>query len=242
MAPSEIMVRSVQQFIDEVESFGLEDTTVFRGQREDWKLLPLIARVTPRQDRADDEMRMVKSLKRNIQQFVSSPPDNDWDLLAIAAHHGMATRLLDWTANPLAALYFAVAEPAESSDLNAVVWCFSPDPEDVLTDFQSKSPFQPGRTKLFQPNSVTTRIRVQSGYFSVHNTVKKTSRFVPMQSIKQLKGKLRKIEIESNVFSDMRDMLDRFGINRASLFPDLDGLCKHLTWSNTLMTDEPSLD
>ncbi len=233
------IISTLQEYLSEIDIFGGDDNTLYRGQREDWELVPKIARITPRSTIADDEKNMVTSLRRQVQQYVDSPPQNDWDLLAIAQHHGMATRLLDWTRNPLAALFFAVENPAANKSKNAVVWCFQPDSEDYVDDLEASSPFTPGRTRVFIPNTVTSRIRVQSGYFSVHNKSGTAKKFVSLQSNKRLKNKLNKIVISPKYFSDFRYMLDHCGINRASLFPDLDGLCNHLTWSNSTYADEP---
>ena len=231
-------ISTLKTFLAKIEDLALADSTLFRGQRDDWDLLPKIARINPRYSALDDEKQMVASLRRQVRQFINHEPRNDCDLLALPQHHGMATRLLDWTRNPLAALFFAVAEPARKKT-NAVVWFFQPEEADFVADFETIYPFSMGGTRIFVPNTVTAGIRVQSGFFSVHSRSWKLDRFVPLQRNRLMKSKLHKIEIAPRHFSDLRYMLDQCGINRASFFPDLDGLCQYLTWSHSKLEDEP---
>jgi hypothetical protein len=216
-----------------------EDSVLFRGQREDWPLLPRIALVKPRTTLLVDEKKMVHAFRREgVAHFPPALSANDWDLLAIAQHHGMATRLLDWTKNPLAALWFAIKKPAEDRSKDAVVWVYCPTDDDYVKDFQHTSPFAGNRTYVFEPRHITPRIKAQDGVFTAHKYLTKGHRFIPFEKNAAQKAKLQKVLIAPSRFDELRYQLDRCGIHDASLFPDLDGLAKRVEWSHTLYADE----
>ena len=228
---------TLSQYIEIIEKNCGHDNWLFRGQQEDWPMLPKIARIVTRQDRLEDEQRMISDFRRQIGQYASVQPANDWDLLSIAQHHGMATRLLDWTLSPLVALWFAVERPALDATKSAIVYMFKYNRNDLVSHPDKVSPFALGKTLFFVPYTVTNRIRVQRGYFSVHRQTKKWN-WVSLQKNQAFKSRLSKVEIAPKDFPSLRYALDQCGINRASMFPDLDGLCSYLTWSYSLDKDE----
>jgi hypothetical protein len=112
-----ISINSVETLITELKSNGnIPENTLFRGQEEDWDLVPKISRIVFREkDYRKTELKMLNDFKRFSLPYLKTIPKNDWDWLALAQHHGMATRLLDWTTNPLAALWFTVKKPTNSN-------------------------------------------------------------------------------------------------------------------------------
>lgn len=52
---------------------------------------------------------MLDAFKRRARPYIDQIPQNDFEWMFVAQHHGLPTRLLDWSTSPLVALYFAVA-------------------------------------------------------------------------------------------------------------------------------------
>ena len=235
--PKKIKIKSFSQYVNYVESNCFNESVLFRGQREDKPLLPKIARVSLNGSTTEIETKMVKEFKRKSIPYLEHQPTNEWDWLALMQHHGLATRLLDWSLNPLAGLWFAISKPATNND-SGVVWVFNTSISNLVDTTSSASPFEGKRTRVFQPNHVTRRIVSQSGWFTVHKLINNSKKFIPLERNAIYKKQLTKVIIPANKFSDMRFQLDRFGINSSSLFPDLDGLCSNIEWINSTLKDE----
>jgi type I restriction enzyme M protein len=150
-----------------------EDNFIFRGVKKvSFTLKPAIGRVKTITDKnlsVIDEKLILKLFKQKAYQFIKSHIDNDLELLAIAQHHGIPTRLLDWTKNPLVALYFAVNECFESNEKNEdsliYVYNIGKNKTDIEKEFK---PFSINNVERFIPRYYDPRIIAQSGQFTVH--------------------------------------------------------------------------
>jgi hypothetical protein len=97
-------------------------TWLFRGQAaKKWPLSPSAGRdqcVGSAGYRRADEYNLVKDFIREAKRYVESGfSELEW--LALAQHHGLPTRLLDWSTNPLVAAWFA-CEKEENTDDSVV--------------------------------------------------------------------------------------------------------------------------
>jgi hypothetical protein len=237
-------VESLPDFVALVKDIAEQDLLLCRGHREvDRKLTPTLARLqlrAPHPSLPHLERRLVRDFERQSVPYLSRALDGPWDVLAVAQHHGLATRLLDWTANPLAALWFAVREEPTSREHDrrndGAVWFVEPSDGDIVED--GASPFDLTDTKFFRPRHLNARIVAQQGWFSAHALDGEIDRFIGLDPASGYAGQLKAVTIPAGCFADVRGDLDRLAVNQASMFPDLDGLSRHLNWLDSVMADE----
>lgn len=149
-------------------------------------------------------------------------PTNEWECLAIAQHHGLRTRLLDWSLNPLVGLYFATLD-ADFLDSGQDGVLYVLEARDVIAP-DRVAVDAVDRVAVFFPLGRTHRVIQQRGAFTYHPdpTVSLTSLLPP--------GQLQGYSIPADAKRTLRIALDRLGVNEETLFPDLEGFSRRVNW------------
>ena|SRR2546430_13426045 len=172
---------------------------------------------------------MLDRFKKESFPFLQNlRPDTDFDWLSIAQHYGLPTRLLDWTGNALAALWFAVASDPGPGVTEGVVWVLEVEPKNEKKPSRNESPFELNRTYIFQPFHIDRRIAAQVGWFSIHRYSEERGKFYALDNIKLYKPNIQRYPVPIAAFDKLRAELRLVGVTQATIFPDLAGLCAEI--------------
>ncbi|HWH69157.1 MAG TPA: FRG domain-containing protein [Candidatus Sulfotelmatobacter sp.] len=247
-------IQSIEQFLNEIKRFaGRGDYRLyFRGHGvPTGALVPSIGRKHYYLGRSicfdeQAERQLLGQFRRHAYEHFGRIA-SEWETLFLARHYGLPTRLLDWTSNPLVALYFAAFYENEalvcSTDapepgtvklnLDGTVWAIQRAREiaelDVFT--AQRSPLDIPGIKLVYPFNPTPRMTAQSGFFTLHgdpwtDMVTDAGRPYPAADLDVIK--LIKWQVKSQHKTGIVLELERLAINSRTLFPDLEGLARGL--------------
>lgn len=218
----------VSNLLEQAGTYGC----IFRGQRESsWKLIPGIGRSNISHDTEASIYFDYKTMAGPLLPEDISP----WSLAISMQHHGLPTRLLDWTDSFAVALFFALREGKG----NPCVWVLDPyllnetlsgdlalyGLRDIDGDYETlfidKDKKLSAPVVVAAPNRNHPRAHSQKSLFTIHSDASTSLDVIAPKAV-------RKIEIPSDAIPGAKKFLLLAGISEASLFPDLDGLAREI--------------
>ena len=235
----------------ERESLDFEEgeECFFRGHQEwMWDLAPTLLRhckergLKKASNIRDFEASLYFEFRARARELHDNSP-TEWDILFSMRHHGVATRLLDWTETLGVAVFFALRSATDDS--RPCVWLLNPyalnekswevrdlvAPEylpqgdyefsDYLVDYTDDAGFDWDEPVALYPVQRNARLHAQRGFFTIHGEdIRPLDKIVP--------SFVKRVELPSEAWRDARVFLRDAGIDEFLMFPDLDGLARHL--------------
>lgn len=220
------------------------DMHLYRGQPDSYPLLPKLFRTRQKPARVLRlEEGLLHAFKNDCPYLLPSRPDNDWDWLSLGQHFGLPTRVLDWTRNPLNALFFALDTDGIGTCPTVFVYHAS-EKQVADEEYRNKhSPFRNNETKIFQPGWHSPRVAVQAGWHTVHrvhDNEKRGEHFVPLNDMKFHRGRMDKIRIEPMAADAIRRELAEMGIRHATVYGELGAVCRALAREHGIQLETPA--
>ncbi|KGJ91941.1 FRG domain-containing protein [Colwellia psychrerythraea] len=216
-----------------------DDEVIYRGQsNENWLMIPSIGRFenipTAKFERFSwkyIEEDMIHAFQKKAIPYLKSEaiPNNHFEWLILAQHHGLPTRLLDFTTNPLKALFFAVEDIGVNED-GVLLKAHYNNWWSRITEIFNKID-DDKRLAVYFPDHTNHRIISQEGCFTIFPLPENMEKFHDIKNSKMYKHGFESLDsfiIPYEAKSKIRAQLRKLGIAHHTIYPGLDGLCTEI--------------
>jgi hypothetical protein len=251
-------IKSTGQFHEVIREHKNEEGSgwVFRGQadgskppvptagREQYFVPPTNRQTNPWFDDYDDLYRF-RVWQHEVHPYVATLPSSDLEALAFAQHHGLATRLLDWTEHPLVAAFFAVRDeptkdggilfhlPIDYADPTLKLPVKDPPPTGHgFQDLDAAVTFGGVSGTLLRTRYFDSRMLNQRGCFTIHCPPDRA--LGPYDEDDGPGCTVKKYVVPASIKEEMQDYLNELGVNDAFVYPDIDGVSWKVNWRTRL--------
>lgn len=243
-------IKSLSEFIEFVNNQEQRHIAqwLFRGHSDNsYKLVPSLFRIDREKSWAHwdrIEEYIMQQFEKESKPYIKSVPTNKIELLTMAQHYGLPTRLLDWSTNPLVALYFAVEDYKNNKD--ADLWLYGlASTNNCLEEstWVAKKIDLPGNIceNIIFPSHIDSRITNQSGCFTIHEIPEKDNPFIPINESPRIFDTFIKVTINKNKKRDILNELYLVGIHRGFIYPGLEGLTSKIKFEIETMHSRKTL-
>lgn len=206
-----IMIVTLEDYLRHINGFS--DVFFYRGLSDiSYDLIPAAGRfgIADESTQKQFEQQLLSDFRLKAPLYSDVSPENDLEWMILAQHHGIPTRLLDWSFNPMVALFFAVENAKETDAVIYESYKSSGQLNPVsYSDIFSEAVF----TQII-PNRTLNRYAHQESLFTI----------CPKPSQPDYTKIYRKFVIPCESKKLIRWKLRRIGITRAFIYPGLDSL------------------
>lgn len=264
MTVNEIRIRTLGELVDRVTPADPDprtgrrrDAGVYRGAADGearlFTSLDRLGGIDPPHANRELEAHILRNYIRYARPHLGRTPVDDWEHLVSAQHHGVPTRLLDWTYSPLVAAFFATRPSRIEDDQPRAIWRLEwqrmhrrfdirelsllmsdlaelngSSTAGTFTpwDLFARDAGAPPFAVLLEPPSLDARIVAQAAVFTLtSDTTRSFDAFLEDHGLADI---LTRYVIEREDVGRVRDQLDLVGVDERRLFPDLDGVAAAL--------------
>ncbi|MDG4812640.1 FRG domain-containing protein [Hydrogenovibrio sp. 3SP14C1] len=199
---------------------------VFRGAADsEYDLKPSIGRTTEKHAKNGIETLerlIMDEFKRLAAAELDKTPETDWEWLFLAQHYGLPTRLLDWSTNPLVALYFAIEQYDDKDGLIYYTQASIQDKYELFSPYTANYVNPPkmstvrhlGNALFVRPKYTDRRYLNQQSVFACS-----PNPFEPLN----MEG-LQKITFSRKLKPKLRRVLRTLGVSTSFIYPGIGGI------------------